>query len=82
MKCKKCGSENVTVQVVSETHLNTKNHGIIWWCLIGFWWVPFKWIFFTVPALIVKIFAPKKYQTKTINRSMCACQSCGNIWKA
>ena len=80
MKCSKCGSENVTVQVVTETQLKVKRHGIIWWCCIGWWWVPFKWLFLTLPALIVKIFAPKKYKTKTIIKKIAVCNNCGNSW--
>lgn len=29
MKCQKCGSENVNVQMVAETQLANKHHGII-----------------------------------------------------
>ena len=29
MKCPKCGSENVSVQVVTETELKEKKHGVI-----------------------------------------------------
>lgn len=82
MRCPKCGSENVTVQVVTETNLKIKHHGIFWWLFIGWWWWPIKWLIFTIPALIVKIFAPKKYKTKIKHRSMCVCQSCGYHWKA
>lgn len=82
MKCPKCGSENVTVQMVSETKLKEKKHGIIWWICIGWWWIPAKWLFLTFPALIVKIFKPSKYKTKTIHKSMCVCQNCGKSWKA
>ncbi len=82
MQCPKCGSENVNVQVVSETHLLTKHHGVVYWLLVGWWWIPLKWIFLTVPALIVKIFRPKKYKTKTKHISKCVCQNCGNTWNA
>ena len=60
MKCPKCGSTNISVQIISETQLKEQHHGIFWWLLIGWWWIPIKWIFFTIPALIVKIFAPKR----------------------
>lgn len=30
MVCPKCGSENVSVQMVTETQLITKHHGILW----------------------------------------------------
>ena len=82
MKCPKCGSENVNVQLVTETNLKTVHHGLFWWLFIGWWWWPIKWLVFTIPALIVKIFAPKKYKTKIKHRSMCVCQDCGNHWKA
>ena len=29
MKCPKCNSENVTVQVVNETELKEKKHGVL-----------------------------------------------------
>ena len=82
MVCPKCGSSNVNVQVVTETQLKNKHHGIFWWLCIGWWWIPIKWIFLTIPALIVKIFAPKKQKLKTKQISVCVCQNCGHSWKA
>lgn len=82
MKCPKCGSENVTVQVVAETHLVTKHRGILWWIFIGWWWLFIKWLFLTLPALIVKLFRPKRYKTKIKHISKCVCQNCGNTWNA
>lgn len=82
MVCPKCGSENVNVQVIQETQLVDKHHGVIWWIFIGWWWLFFKWIFLTVPALIVKIFVPKKQKLKQKTRSVCVCQNCGNRWNA
>lgn len=82
MKCPKCGSENVTVQVVTETHLVTKHRGMLWWIFIGWWWLFIKWFFLTLPALIVKLFRPKRYKTKIKHISKCVCQNCGNTWNA
>lgn len=82
MRCPKCGSNNVTVQVVSETQLLEKKHGVLWWVLVSWWWLPFKWLFLTLPAIIMKIFAPKKYRTKTKHISKCVCQNCGYHWNA
>lgn len=82
MTCPKCGSTNVNVQMVSETKLKTKHRSIFWWIFIGWWWLPIKWIFLTIPALIVKIFAPKRKKLKTIHKSMCVCQNCGYHWEA
>lgn len=80
MVCPRCKSENVNVQMVSETQLKTKHHGFCWWLFIGWWWVPIKWLFFTFPALIVKLLGPKKYKTETVHKSMCVCQNCGFFW--
>lgn len=82
MVCPKCGSNNVNVQAVQQTQLVDKHHGIIWWLLIGWWWVPIKWFVFTIPALIVKIFAPKNQKLKQVTQSVCICQNCGHHWKA
>lgn len=82
MKCPKCGSENVNVQVVQQTKLVEKHHGIFWWLFIGWWWVPIKWLLFFFPALVVKIFAPKKNKLKQKTHSICVCQNCGHNWKA
>jgi hypothetical protein len=32
--------------------------------------------------LIAKIFAPRKYKTKIIHKSMWVCQTCGYHWQA
>ena len=80
MKCPVCGSENVNVQVVTETELKNKHHGFLWWVCIGWWWVPLWWMFFTIPALIIKIFAPKKHKLKQRHKTICVCQNCGHKW--
>ncbi len=82
MKCPKCGSENVNVQVVTETQIKEKKHSIIWWVFLGWYWVPIKWVFFTLPALIIKVFKPSKYKIKTKTITKCICQNCGKTWNA
>jgi hypothetical protein len=81
MTCPKCGSENVNVQLINEIELKTKHRGVIWWICVGWWWLPIKWCCFTLIALIVKLFRPKRY--KTINKSVakCVCQDCGYVWQ-
>lgn len=81
MICPKCGSENVNVQVVTETQLKNKHHSLFWWIFIGWWWIPVKWLFFTFFALIA-LFLPKRQKLKQKHVSMCVCQNCGNNWKA
>lgn len=80
MKCPVCGSENVTVQIVTETELKNKHHGVVWWLCIGWWWVPIWWLCFTIPALIIKIFVPKKQKLNQHHKSIRVCQDCGNKW--
>lgn len=82
MICQKCGSENVNVQMVSETKLKKKHHGILYWLCFGWLIELLLWFFLTLPMLIIKIFKPKNYKTKTIHKSMFVCQSCGFNWKA
>lgn len=82
MICPKCGSENVTVQIVTEHDLLDKKAGCLWWICVGWWWIPIKWIVFTLPALIVKILKPKKKALQNRHLSKCVCQNCGYMWDA
>lgn len=80
MVCKKCGSEDVRVEVVTETSLREKKHGALYWICVGWWLKPLLWICFTMPMLIISIFKPKKYKTKTTSKKICVCQKCGKSW--
>lgn len=77
MKCSKCGSENVNVQVVTIT--KNKKHGCIYWLLIGWWLEMVMWLFLTLPWIIIKIFKPNKISSKV--QSQAVCQNCGKTWK-
>lgn len=83
MVCPKCGSEKVTIQVVNETKLKIKHHSIIWWCLIGWWFVPIMWFIFFIPKLFIKLFglSSKKYKTKNITKKIAVCQNCTNSFE-
>lgn len=80
MICPKCGSSNVSTQIVNEMQLKNKHHGVIWWVLIGWWWFPIKWLVFTVPALIIKIFGHRKQKIVNKQKTVSVCQNCGNTW--
>ena len=80
-ECPKCGSKNVTIQVINEQKLITKHHGILSWCCIGWWWIPIKWIFLTIPALFAAIFIGKRKKIKNITKKIKVCQNCGHTWK-
>lgn len=79
MKCPKCGSENVDVQLMQETqgkttetisHTKSKyrqGHGCLWWLCVGWWWRAVDlmlWIFSFIPRLLIQILKPKKYRGK------------------
>lgn len=72
MKCKKCGSENVNVQVV--TSVKTKRRGCLGWML---------WIMLACATLGLVIIIPllTNSKTKSKNNTVAVCQSCGNQWK-
>lgn len=76
MICPKCQSENVNVQVLSE--VKKKRKGILYWIFIGWWVEIIMWVFLTLPWLIIKIFKPNKYKSKTTSNAVC--QNCGNTW--
>lgn len=80
MKCPKCQSENVNIQIINEVKMVTKHHGIIWWLLIGWWWIPIKWLFLTIPALLFKIFHKKDKKTINKTKKIAVCQNCGNTF--
>lgn len=81
MKCTKCGSENVNVQMVSESKLKTKHHGFFYWCCFGWAIDMMLWIFLTIPRLLIAMFVPKKQKMSTKHKKMAICQNCGNNWK-
>lgn len=31
-----------------------KKHGCLWWLCIGWWWLPTKWVFFSIPAHLTR----------------------------
>lgn len=81
MKCPKCGSENVNIQMVSESQLKNKHHGCLYWILIGWWLEACLWFFLTVPRLLCTMFGHKKQKIVTTHSSMAVCQNCGYNWK-
>ena len=81
MKCPKCESENVNVQMVTETKLKTKHHSILYWIFIGWWLEIILWFFLTIPRLLAAMFGHKKQKLVTKHKSMAVCQNCGYNWK-
>ena len=81
MICEKCGSE-MQVQIVSETKLVKKHKGLIYWLCFGWFFDMMKWLFFTIPALIIAIFKKDKYKTKNKQVKYFVCNKCGYSKKA
>lgn len=78
MKCNKCGSENVRVEVVNEQELKKKKHGWKYWLLFGWLGDIFLWMFFFLPRLIFMLFRPKRYKMENKQKSVAICQECGH----
>lgn len=80
MVCQKCGSENITAQLVSEA--GKAKHGAVWWVCVGWWWWMIKamgWLLFGLLMLIPKLFSKNKI--KTVAKSWAICQGCGYKWR-
>ena len=81
MICPRCGSTNVSAQVINEVHLK-KKHSLFYWLFIGWWLNPFLWLVVTLPMLFIHLFKPKNYATVNTSKTMWVCQNCGNMWTA
>ena len=80
MKCPKCGSTNVSVQMV-ETGSRTKKSGV---GLIGNSYNTFRTIMNICTLGILGKILPKatgKEKTKNRLAKMAVCQSCGRSWR-
>lgn len=81
IECPKCHSNSITVQVVNESKLVNAHHSILWWITIGWIWVLSKWMVFTIPALIFKIFGVgKRKKIVNITKKKGVCQNCGAVF--
>lgn len=76
MKCKRCNSENISVQAVTET--KTKGKGLTYW-LFWVWFDMIIWIFAFLPRLIIGLLKGKKVKSKTYKVAIC--QDCGKSWR-
>ncbi len=81
MTCPKCGSTNVLTQQQSDLKMKNKHHSILWWIPFGLIWTIFKWVFLTLPALLAKIFIPKRQKIVQKTYMLSICQNCGYQWR-
>ena len=80
MKCPKCKNENVTINMVSETEYEKKKHGFLYKITIGWLLFVIKWVFFTFPAILLKVFGFDKGRAVNKAKKIAVCQDCGNSW--
>ena len=80
MKCPKCSSGNVNVQVVTTSELKRKHRGIMYWLFIGWWLEIILWCFFAIPRLFIALFIPKQQKLVTKHKNVAICQNCGHSW--
>ena len=72
MICPKCGSNNVTTQVVTETHSKVKGFGWIKACI--------GWLLFSLPGILCGLCGMGKGKTRTRTRTVNICQNCGKMF--
>jgi uncharacterized Zn finger protein len=81
MKCPKCGSEDIKVELMTEQKLKRKKKSLLYWLTIGWMIEPFLWFFLTIPKLFFEIFKPTKYKMQTKTKKVAICQDCGYTWE-
>lgn len=76
MKCPKCGSENVSVQVM-QTEGKTRQRGT------GCLWTLGRWTLILCTCGLWLLVGKRKGtgKTKFKNETVAICQQCGNRWK-
>lgn len=79
MKCKKCGSENISI-MASTTEKAKGQHSTIYWLLIGWWLHLLMWLFATPLMFVWRLIRPNR-KTKTVMHTMAVCQECGYSWE-
>ncbi|MBP1561306.1 MAG: hypothetical protein J6C96_08710 [Oscillospiraceae bacterium] len=76
MRCMRCGSENVTIQAVTETKSKTKHRGCLGWAM---------WLLLAACTcgliLIIPAITNSRTKTKTRTHSEAVCQCCGHRWR-
>ena len=79
MICPKCGSENVTLNLINEVK-EKPEHGVLWWIFIGWWWRILWFIFFGWWYMIYRAVKGSK-KTVNVQKTITLCQNCGHKWK-
>ena len=69
------------MQVVTIHQLRNRHHSVLYWVLVGWWLQPLLWIFFSIPMLMIRLFAPRDKKLVAVHSSMAVCQQCGQVWK-
>ncbi len=81
MKCPKCSSTHVIIQLLTDTQISTKKKSFLYWTTIGWFIEPLLWIFLTIPKLLFELLSPRKLKVKSTQHKSAVCQNCGHSWK-
>jgi len=81
IKCPKCLSDNIHIQIISEIKLKNQHHGLLYWLIIGWWLELLLWFFLTIPRLLIAVFGHKKQKITQKNHKEAICQNCGHSWR-
>jgi len=80
IKCPKCKTNNIQIQVVNETRLKRKRRSFIMWVLFWWWVEILMWVFLTLPRIIIMLFGSKKQKIVNTTVKKGVCQNCGNVF--
>lgn len=80
MKCKKCGSKNVSLSRVSEVKTKKKS-GWKYWLTGMFLWDALATFFLGIFFLIPRILFRKKPKVETKIHTEAVCNDCGKHWR-
>mgnify|MGYP001648079824 FL=1 len=85
LSCPKCQSNNLQFQLVNIQDIVPRRHSLIWWILVGWWWVSIKWLFlyFLMGFFIIplKMLLPKNKRISNDVKNYKICKDCGHHWK-
>jgi len=81
MRCPRCRSENVRVEMLTEQKFERKKKSFLYWITIGWFIEPLLWLFLTFPKLFYELFKPGRYKGTTTTKKYAVCQNCGHSWK-
>ena len=78
--CPMCGSNNVSIQMISESRMAKKGRGLLYWLFIGWWLEIWLWTCFFFIRFLIWIFGSKRQKIVNDRSVVKVCQNCGKTW--